>query len=142
MYAILFFGLIGFAAVLLALYAIVMGTRLRDGNGGDTLPRMHTAFLVTLLVVAFLFSFPPYFPIGALIQPDEGAALHDFACLNVGQADAARLLNGQPILIRGRDAPNQPGPTYALCKGNLVAVGEIERGELHPIRVFNFSEGR
>src|SRR5215510_1629415 len=74
-----------------------------------------------------------------LLQPIE-AALHDFAVLNVGPADAARLLNGQPILIRGRDAPHQPGPTYALCMGNLVALGEIERGELHPIRVFNLGD--
>ena len=74
-----------------------------------------------------------------LLLPVE-AALKDFAVLNVGQADAARLLNGQPILIRGRDAPYRPGPTYALCKGNLVALGEIEQGELHPIRVFNFGD--
>jgi tRNA pseudouridine55 synthase len=75
-----------------------------------------------------------------LLLPVE-AALRGLAVLNVGQADAARLLNGQPILIRGRDAPYRPGPTYALCRGNLVAVGEIERGEMHPIRVFNFSDG-
>jgi len=74
-----------------------------------------------------------------LLLPIE-AALHDFAVLNVGPADAARLLNGQPILIRGRDAPYLPGPTYALCMGNLVALGEIERGELHPIRVFNLGD--
>ena len=76
-----------------------------------------------------------------LLLPIE-AALNDFAVLNVGQADAARLLNGQPILIRGRDAPYRPGPTYALCMGNLVALGEIERGELHPIRVFNLGDAR
>jgi tRNA pseudouridine55 synthase len=74
-----------------------------------------------------------------LLLPIE-AALHDFAVLNVGPADAARLLNGQPILIRGRDAPYQAGPTYALCMGNLVALGEIARGELHPIRVFNLGD--
>jgi tRNA pseudouridine55 synthase len=74
-----------------------------------------------------------------LLLPIE-AALHDFAVLNVGQADAARLLRGQPILMRGRDAPYQPGPTYALCKGHLVALGEIAQGELHPIRVFNLRE--
>jgi len=76
----------------------------------------------------------------ALLLPIE-AALSDFAVLDVGQADAARLLNGQPILIRGRDAPTRPGPTYARCKGNLVALGEIERGELYPIRVFNWRDG-
>jgi tRNA pseudouridine55 synthase len=74
-----------------------------------------------------------------LLLPIE-AALNDFAVLNVGQAEAARLLNGQPVLVRGRDAPYQPGPTYALCQGNLVALGEIERGELHPIRVFHLGE--
>jgi tRNA pseudouridine55 synthase len=60
--------------------------------------------------------------------------------LNVGQAEAARLLNGQPILVRGRDAPYHPGLTYALLKGNLVALGQIERGELHPLRVFHLGD--
>ena len=45
---------------------------------------------------------------------------------------------GQTVLIRGRDAPAGGGPTYATCKGHLIAVGRIEKGELHPIRVFNF----
>ena len=77
--------------------------------------------------------------LGRLLLPIE-AALNDFAVLNVGQAEAARLLNGQPILLRGRDAPYQPGPTYALCRGHLVALGEIARGELHPIRVFHLGD--
>jgi tRNA pseudouridine55 synthase len=76
----------------------------------------------------------------ALLLPVE-AALADLGVLNVGRDDAARLLRGQPVLIRGRDAPASTGPTYATCKGHLIAVGRIERGELHPIRVFNFSGG-
>jgi tRNA pseudouridine55 synthase len=72
-----------------------------------------------------------------LLLPIE-AALQDLAELSVGQNDAARLLRGQPVLIRGRDAPTGTGPTYATCKGHLIAVGRIEKGELHPIRVFNF----
>ena len=75
-----------------------------------------------------------------LLLPIE-AALQDLAELNVGQNDAARLLRGQPVLIRGRDAPSGTGPTYATCKGHLIAVGRIEKGELHPIRVFNFGPG-
>jgi tRNA pseudouridine55 synthase len=42
------------------------------------------------------------------------------------------------VLIRGRDAPTTAGPTYATCKGQLIAVGLIEKGELRPVRVFNF----
>ena len=72
-----------------------------------------------------------------LLLPIE-AALQDLAELSVGQNDAARLLRGQTVLIRGRDAPAGGGPTYATCKGHLIAVGRIEKGELHPIRVFNF----
>jgi tRNA pseudouridine55 synthase len=68
------------------------------------------------------------------------AALQELVPLNVAQSDAARLLSGQAILIRGRDAPIHRGAAYAVCKGNLVAVGQIERGELRPVRVFNFSE--
>jgi tRNA pseudouridine55 synthase len=72
-----------------------------------------------------------------LLLPVE-AALSELAVLNVGQNDAARLLRGQAVLIRGRDAPTETGPTYATCKGHLIAVGRVERGELHPLRVFNF----
>jgi tRNA pseudouridine55 synthase len=75
-----------------------------------------------------------------LLLPIE-AALQDLAELSVGQNDAARLLRGQPVLVRGRDAPAGGGPTYATCKGNLIAVGRIEKGELHPVRVFNFGDG-
>jgi tRNA pseudouridine55 synthase len=72
-----------------------------------------------------------------LLLPVE-AALGDLAMLTVSQSDAARLLRGQPVLIRGRDAPNVECATYATCKGQLIAVGHIEKGELHPVRVFNF----
>jgi tRNA pseudouridine55 synthase len=72
-----------------------------------------------------------------LLLPIE-AALHDLAAISVGQNDAARLLRGQAVLIRGRDAPTTTGPTYATCKGQLIAVGQIEKGELRPVRVFNF----
>jgi tRNA pseudouridine55 synthase len=72
-----------------------------------------------------------------LLLPIE-AALQDLAAISVGQNDAARLLRGQAVLIRGRDAPTTAGPTYATCKGQLIAVGQIEKGELRPVRVFNF----
>jgi len=75
-----------------------------------------------------------------LLLPIE-AALNELAALAVGQNDAARLLRGQAVLIRGRDAPMGGGATYATCKGHLIAVGHVEKGELKPTRVFNFSEG-
>ena len=74
----------------------------------------------------------------ARLLPVE-AALQDLPMISVGQSDAARLLRGQPVLMRGRDAPIIPGPAYATCKGHLIAVGRIDKGELHPVRGFNFS---
>jgi tRNA pseudouridine55 synthase len=66
------------------------------------------------------------------------AALEDVPSLVVSPSDAAALARGQPVLIRGRDAPVLSGPIYAQCRGRIVALGEVERGALHPTRVFNF----
>jgi tRNA pseudouridine55 synthase len=70
------------------------------------------------------------------LMPIE-AALAGMVELQITSSDAGRLRLGQPVLIRGRDAPIMKGEVYAISKGQLVAMGEIERGELHPTRVFN-----
>lgn len=49
---------------------------------------------------------------------------------------AARLMRGQSTILRGRDAPLS-GKVYATCDGVLIAVGDVERGEFVPHRVFN-----
>ncbi|MFL5168802.1 MAG: tRNA pseudouridine(55) synthase TruB, partial [Microvirga sp.] len=49
---------------------------------------------------------------------------------------AMRLMRGQAIILRGRETPLS-GKIYATCGGVLVAVGDVERGELVPHRVFN-----
>ncbi len=74
-----------------------------------------------------------------LLLPVE-AALQELPMVSVAQSDAARLLRGQAVLMRGRDAPIISGPAYATCKGHLIAVGRIDKGELHPVRGFNFSD--
>ncbi len=76
---------------------------------------------------------------GALLSavfPVE-TALDGIPALAISGDDAARLKRGQPILIRGGNAPILKGPIYATSRGVLVAIGEVERGEMHPIRVFN-----
>jgi tRNA pseudouridine55 synthase len=76
-------------------------------------------------------------PLG-LLRPVE-TALADLAVLRVSREETVRLLRGQPVLVRGHDLP-APGPAYATCKGHLVALGLIEKGQLQPTRVFNFGE--
>ena len=70
------------------------------------------------------------------LMPIE-TALAGMVELNVTASDAGRLRLGQPVLIRGRDAPIMQGEVFAVCKGQIVAMGEIEKGELRPTRVFN-----
>ena len=60
-----------------------------------------------------------------------------FPALAVSGPDADRLRRGQPVLLRGRDAPVVEGTVYATSRGTLIALGEVERGELHPKRIFN-----
>lgn len=74
--------------------------------------------------------------LGRLLAPVE-SALSDLPELMVSPSDAASLVRGQAILIRGRDAPVLSGPAFATSKGRLIALGELDKGALHPTRVFN-----
>jgi tRNA pseudouridine55 synthase len=71
------------------------------------------------------------------LKPIE-SALGDIPALALSLSDAARLRQGQPVLLRGRDAPIFTGTAYATSRGMLVAVGEMEAGEFRPERIFNF----
>jgi tRNA pseudouridine55 synthase len=73
-----------------------------------------------------------------VLRPVE-TALDDIPALAINRSDAARLRRGQAVLLRGRNAPLNQGTVYATSGGTLVALGEIERGELHPTRVFHLA---
>ena len=75
-------------------------------------------------------------PCEQLLRP-VATALDDIPALAISGPDAARLRNGQAVLVRGRDAPVISGTVYATIGGKLVALGEVRRGELHPTRIFN-----
>jgi tRNA pseudouridine55 synthase len=72
------------------------------------------------------------------LMPVE-TALDDIPALAVSGNDAARLHRGQAVLLRGRDAPNVSGPVYVTAQGRLLALAEVDRGEIVPKRVFNLA---
>jgi tRNA pseudouridine55 synthase len=72
----------------------------------------------------------------ALLLP-VAAGLAALPSLTVSQADAGRLARGQPVLLRGRDAPLLQGWTAIFTQGALVGLAEAEKGELLPRRIFN-----
>ena len=71
---------------------------------------------------------------GALRRVEAG--LMEVPRVVVDSGAAARLRRGQPVLLRGQDAPFD-GSAYAACGGVVVAIGAVEKGELIPGRVFN-----
>ena len=72
----------------------------------------------------------------ATLLPVE-TVLDDIPALAINRNDAFRLQQGQSVLIRGASAPIMTGPVYATLQGKLIAIGEIQRGELKPTRVFH-----
>jgi tRNA pseudouridine55 synthase len=72
------------------------------------------------------------------LRPVE-TALDDIPALALTEADANRLRSGQSVMLRGRDAPVIHGWAHATADGRLVALCEVEAGEIHPRRVFNFT---
>jgi tRNA pseudouridine55 synthase len=70
-----------------------------------------------------------------LLKP-VAAALAQVASVVVSRHDAGRLMRGQSVLLRGADAPVSAPDVAVFCQGALVAIGEVEQGELYPRRVF------
>jgi tRNA pseudouridine55 synthase len=73
-----------------------------------------------------------------LLLPVE-TALDDIPALAVSPADAARLQRGQAVLLRGRDASILRGTVQVASSGQLLAIAEVDRGEIIPRRVFNLA---
>jgi tRNA pseudouridine55 synthase len=71
----------------------------------------------------------------ALLPVEAGLAA--LPALRVSTADAGRLARGQAVLLRGRDAPVMEGWVSVSAHGGLVALAQVEKGELRPRRIFN-----
>ncbi len=67
---------------------------------------------------------------------DTAEALSSLPHLAVTDDQAHRLRMGNPVIVRGRDAPLAEPEAYATARGTLVAIGEIAQGEFRPKRVF------
>jgi tRNA pseudouridine55 synthase len=68
---------------------------------------------------------------------DTGEALSSLPHLAISEDQAHRVRSGNPIILRGRDAPLPAPEAYATAGGVLVAIGAIEEGEFRPRRVFS-----
>jgi tRNA pseudouridine55 synthase len=76
---------------------------------------------------------------GALLPVETGVAA--LPALQVSSNDAGRLARGQAVLLRGRDAPVLGGWVSVSSGGALIALAQVEKGELRPRRIFNLPRG-
>ncbi len=66
-------------------------------------------------------------------------ALDDIPALAVDGPQAARIVRGQQVILRGADAPLAEDVVLVTWKAKPVALATIEAGVLKPRRVFNLS---
>ena len=67
---------------------------------------------------------------------DTSAALDCLPQIAVSDDAATKIRLGNPVIIRGRDAPVEAEEACATARGKLVAIGAIEQGMFKPKRVF------
>jgi tRNA pseudouridine55 synthase len=67
---------------------------------------------------------------------DTAVALDCLPQIAVSDDAATKIRLGNPVIIRGRDAPVEAEEACATARGKLVAIGAIEQGMFKPKRVF------
>lgn len=67
---------------------------------------------------------------------ETGAALEGIPSVALNEETASRVRQGNPVIMRGGDAPLAADEACVTCRGKLVAIGEIREGRFRPRRVF------
>ena len=67
---------------------------------------------------------------------DTASALSHLQGLTLNDDQSRRVRSGNPVIMRGRDAPLDADDVFATARGKLVAIGEVKQGAFHPRRVF------
>ncbi|WP_163265114.1 tRNA pseudouridine(55) synthase TruB [Chelativorans alearense] len=67
---------------------------------------------------------------------DIAAALDGLPEVPLSDDAATRIRLGNPVIVRGRDAPVEAPEAWASARGRLIAIGAVEAGMFKPKRVF------
>ena len=70
------------------------------------------------------------------LMVDTIVALDALPSIPLGDDAAQKVRLGNPVIVRGRDAPAEAADAYATQRGKLVAIGSVEAGMFKPRRVF------
>ncbi len=69
-----------------------------------------------------------------------GIALEDLPQAKIDPQQIIRIRSGNPVLLRGRDALFFEDEACAVHAGELIAIGNIDKGSFYPKRVFKNSQ--
>ncbi len=94
----------------------------RTQDGGETRPDPDTV--------------PDAFKAVDALLVDTMVALDALPEVPLGDDAAGKVRLGNPVIVRGRDAPVEAPEAYASLRGRLVAIGAVEAGMFKPMRVF------
>jgi len=67
---------------------------------------------------------------------ETAVALENLPEVPLGDDAANKVRLGNPVIVRGRDAPVEAADAFATQRGKLVAIGSVEAGMFKPRRVF------
>ncbi|NKB50700.1 MAG: tRNA pseudouridine(55) synthase TruB [Rhizobiaceae bacterium] len=68
-----------------------------------------------------------------LVSPIE--SMQGFPEIRLTEEEARRVRLGNSIILRGRDAPIEDDDVCAVHRGQLIAIGDVAKGEFQPRRV-------
>ncbi len=63
------------------------------------------------------------------------ASMQGFPEIRLGEDEVRRVRLGNSIILRGRDAPIDGDDICAVHKGQLIAIGDVSKGQFQPRRV-------
>ena len=79
---------------------------------------------------------PGHMAMNGVLRPLE-TVLDGIPALAVKDAEAQRLKQGQPVLLRGANAPIAEAAVLVTWGGKPLGLCSIEQGALKPKRLFN-----
>ncbi|MER9136794.1 tRNA pseudouridine(55) synthase TruB [Mesorhizobium sp. M0830] len=108
----------------------------RDEDSSEAADVADTTEATGATQVADVMEAPIDFDAIDALLVDTAAALDCLPQVAISDDAATKIRLGNPVIIRGRDAPVEAEEACATARGKLVAIGAIEQGMFKPKRVF------
>ena len=118
-----------------AITDLLAETARRFAAPGTTIKTATGGFGAQVIASRMEMTIGDYSALDALLL-DTVAALDCLPQIALSDDAAQKVRLGNPIIVRGRDAPVEADEACVTARGKLVAIGAVEAGMFKPKRVF------